>query len=92
VIGTVILWLVAAFAGFWTIMWLLNMRRTFGHFLSVVDATAQWGLFYYFLKHPGVSRLHLLWAAPIVFVVTYVGSLAVGWLLNAARRSSGDAS
>ena len=68
----IIFWAAIAFAGFWSINWLFFSGMSRGHFWSVIEIITMWGTVIYFLKHPDISRYHLIWAFPLAFIVGFL--------------------
>jgi hypothetical protein len=82
-IGTIIFWLVTIFTIIWTINWIVYRGMSRGHFWSVVEAVLMWVLVIYFFLHPDISRFHLIWAAPVTFVIGFIVS---GFFMKASRE------
>ena len=83
--GTIILWIVTAFAGYWTLNWLVFRKMSRGHSLAIVEVVLLWAIVVYFFWNPQVSRLHVLWAAPVVYVLGFMLSIVIG---RATRRAT----
>ena len=82
-LGTIILWVVAIFTAFWTFNWIMFHKRSRGHFWAITEVILLWILVLYFFWHPTMSRFHLLWAAPVTYVLGFLLSLV---FFGRARR------
>jgi hypothetical protein len=78
------LWAAAIFAGIWTINWIICAGMSRGHFWSIVEITAMWATVGVFIRHPDISRFHLIWAFPLAFIagfmlsgIPFMGSRAI---------------
>ena len=72
--GTILLWLATIFTIIWTINWIIHRSTSRGHFWAIVEVVFMWGLVICFFLNPNISRLHLLWAAPLVFLLGFLVS------------------
>lgn len=83
--GTIILWIVAVITAIWTLNWLVFRKMSRGHFWAIFEVVLLWAIVVYFFGNPQVSRLHVLWAAPIAYVLGFVLSIVIG---RATRRAT----
>ena len=84
-IGTILLWLLVVFTVMWTGQWVVYRKQSRGHFWAIVEVVFLWALVAFFFVRPDVSRMHLLWATPAVFIAAF---LLLGTFFRAARRQA----
>lgn len=63
------------FAFVWTFSWFAQREINKSHFWGITEVIFWWILIAFFVTHPDISRLHLIWAAPITHIA---GFLAAG--------------
>ncbi len=80
-----IIWiLIIIFSIIWTINWIMHARKSRGHFWSIIEIILLWTLVVYFFIHPEISRFHLIWLAPLTFVI---GFFVSGLFMKASRKN-----